>query len=589
MMPNTPLPAPKPAGSRLSKLKRPIIGVAALAALFGGLIGANVAFGDSASSFVPAPIAAPPGAYPAMPKPDTKGMTPQQITVVQRGEYLATAGDCLPCHTAPGAKPFSGGLSIVTPFGTLYSPNITPDKTTGIGKWTDTQFWDAVHYGVAPGSSLAVFPKFLYPAMPYTSYAKLSKPDVMAIKAYLDAIPAVDAPHVPNKMLFPFNIRASLLGWRIMFFNSGPVHYKKDWSPAVRNGAYLAEALGHCSECHSPRNLLFAVKSGHTLAGGQILGESWFAPNISSSKEYGIGGWSREELVSYLHNSGNMKRGSAFGPMKAVVDNSLSQLPKSDIEDLAAYLQTATPPRSTPFKATPGASAMVAEGGALYAKNCAACHQANGEGVANVFPNLKGNQAAWGGPADDTISAILGGLPPWHPNGPAMPAFGSILNDHQIAAIANYVRTAWGNPGVADATAAQVLALRGTAPPHDVAVADADFYDPPPIATAAARKLGCPLLTDSMIGPGSGWMRIMQDATPATLPNRTRMFVAALRKANPNLTADQMSHYLLTAYCPVVAEQTDMSLSAKKAALDRFMQNAWPILAEAPAGAKQGG
>ncbi len=587
-MSNSPPPAPNHAGSRLSKLKRPVWGAAALVALFGVVIGANLAFGAASSAYMPAPIAAKPGAYPVMPKPDTKGMSPQQAAVVQRGEYLATAADCMPCHTAPGAKSFTGGLSVVTPFGTLYSPNITPDKATGIGTWTGKQFWNALHYGTAPGNSLLVFPKFLYPAMPYTSYSKLSKPDVLAIKAYLDAIPAIHAPHVPNKLMFPFNIRAMLLGWRIMFFRAHPVHFAKGWSPAVRNGAYIAEALAHCTECHSPRNLLFAVKSGETLAGGQIVGESWFAPNISSSKRYGIGGWNRADLVAYLHDSGNMRRGSAFGPMKAVVDYSLSQLPKSDIEDLAAYLQTATPPRRTKFKA-PAKGTMIALGAALYAQNCAACHQPGGAGVAGVFPNLKGNQAAWGGPPDDTISAVLAGLLPWHANGPAMPAFGSVLNDHQIAAVTNYVRTAWGNPGAADATSAKVLALRATAPPHDVAVADADFLDPPPIASAAARRLQCPLLTNAMIGPGSGWMQIMRGATPATLANRARLLVAAIRKTDPALSDDQMSNYLMTAYCPVVAEQSGMSLAAKKAALARFMQGAQAMLAQTRAGAKQGG
>ncbi|HQT83757.1 MULTISPECIES: cytochrome c [Acidiphilium] len=578
------MPSSSRSGSRLPVwIAAGVFTVAALA------VGAGMALGDIGQAYLPTSEVSPPGAFAAMPKPNTTGMSPQQVAVVQRGEYLTTAADCMPCHEAPGAKPFAGGLSFVTPFGTMYSPNITPDKTNGIGNWTNKQFWNALHYGISPGHSLLVFPKYIYPAMPYTSYSKLSKPDVLAIKAYLDAIPAVDAPHVPNALNFPFNIRAVLLGWRILFFGAHPIHYQKSWSPAVRNGAYIAEALGHCTECHSPRNLLFAIKSGDTLAGAQILGEPWYAPNISSSRQYGVGAWNRADLVSYLHEGGNMVNGSAFGPMKSVVDYSLSQLPVSDINDLAAYLQTATKPRTNPVKPMTIPATELAEGHALYTTNCAACHQADGKGIAQVFPNLAGNQAVTGGPADNTIGIVLGGMIPWHANGPVMPAFGSILSDHQIAAVTNYVRTAWGNHGVPNATAASVFAFRKSAPPHKIALADADYLDLPPIASAAARKLGCPLLTDSLIGPGAGEMQIMAGATPDTLANRTSMLMAAVKKANPGITKDQMSQYLLTAYCPVVATQSGMSLSDKKSALKRFMDQAQAMAAPATAApAKQG-
>lgn len=570
---------------KLRRLTRyaPLWAATVLVVALGGLIGVEAAFGQESGGYVPTPTAAKPGTYPALPKPDTKGMSKSEIAQVQRGQYLTAAADCMPCHTSPGAKPFSGGLSFVTPFGTIFSPNITPAKDNGIGKWTGKQFYDALHYGVAPGSSLAVFPKYIYPAMPYTSYAKLSKPDVMAIKAYLDAIPAVHSPQVPNKLAFPFNIRAMLLGWRVLFFSTAPVHFQKGWSPAVRNGAYIAEALGHCSECHSPRNALFAIKSGETLAGAQILGEPWYAPNISSSKEYGIGGWDRKDLVDYLHDGGNMRRGSPFGPMQSVVDESLSQLPRKDIEDLAAYLQTATPPRKNPVKPVRLAKGELAKGKQLYDDNCAACHQENGAGIKDVFPNLAGNESVTNGPSDNLIGVVLGGMKPWHDNGPAMPAFGSILNDEQIAAIANYVRTAWDNKGVTDANAAKVLQIRKSAPPHEIALADADYLDLPPIASAAAREMNCPLLTRDLIAPGDGVMNIMQGVTPATLGNRTRTLMAAIRKAHPDITRERMSDFLMTAYCPVVAQQRGMSLAQKKAALTRFLDGADAMMA------KQGG
>ena len=545
-------------------------------------VGAALAFGDLADfAYRPTPITAATTDIPALPVPDTKGMDAKQVAEVRRGEYLTAAGDCMPCHTAPGGEMFAGGKSFVTPFGTLYSPNITPDKATGIGNWNGTQFWNAVHWGIAPGSSLLVFPKYLFPAMPYTSYAKLSKPDVMAIRAYLDAIPPVKAAQRPNSIGFPFNIRAGLLTWRLLFFNAGPVHYKKSWSPAVRHGAYLAEALGHCDACHSPRNFLFATKQDESLAGTRILGESWFAPNISSSKKYGLGGWSRATLVAYLHAGGDMKQGAPFGPMKAVVDFSLSQLPESDINDLAAYLQTATPPRETPAKPVPANPTVILEGKHLYAANCAACHQANGAGVGNVFPNLAGNQSVWNGPPDNLISAMLGGLIPWHKNGPAMPSFADVLNDHEIAAIANYVRTAWGNPGVADATAKDVLKLRETAPPRQIALADRDYLNLSPVGSAAARKLGCPLLSTPMSDPGNHWMTIMEGVTADTLPNRTRALIDEVSKLYPNATPAELTNYAVTGYCPVVAAERGLSRSEKRAALARFRQSL-PALISGP-------
>ena len=571
--------------AKSSRFRMSVWVAAAALAVAGVGIGVGAAYGDDA--YVPTAIVPTAGSYAAMPKPDTTGMNPQQIAQVQRGEYLTTAADCMPCHMAPGAKPFAGGLSFKTPFGVLYSPNISSSKTDGIGGWTDQQFWHALHDGVTPGSSLVVFPRYLYPAMPYTSYSKLSKPDVLAIKAYLDAIPAVNTPNAKNAMNFPFSIRAMQLGWRLMFFRAEPVHYKKSWSAAVKNGAYIAEALGHCSECHSPRNILFAIKSDHTLAGAPILGEPWYAPNISSSKSYGVGGWSQQELVSYLHEGGNMQKGSAYGPMKAVVDYSLSQIPKSDVEDLAAYLQTATEARETAPKKVTVPASEIAAGQTLYAQNCAACHQADGKGVAGVFPNLAGNQSVWQGPADNTIGIVLGGMIPWHANGPAMPAFGAILDDHQISQIANYVRTAWGNPGQPDATAAAVYGFRKSAPPHRIAMADADYLDPPPIASAAARKLGCPLLTDPLIDPTAADTAILQGADSSDLGARTGRLIAAIHKSQPHLNGAQVKRFLLTTYCPIVA--TDPSISDKKGALKSFMDQSQVQAMAAAKPAKQGG
>jgi mono/diheme cytochrome c family protein len=386
---------------------------------------------------------------------------PTMAARIARGQYLAVAGDCQYCHSIPGGAPYAGGQPVQTPFGALFSPNITPDKTAGIGNYTDAQFWNVLHNGISPGHSLLVFPRYLYPVMPWQDYNKLSYADVMAIKAYLDSVQPVAEPNRPSEMQFPFTLRAGLLAWRILFFDDQPIKYDPSWSPQVRNGAFLVEALEHCGECHGQRNLLMAVEASRSLAGGHLLAQSWYAPNISSqTANGGVGGWSATDLATYLYRAGSITTGAPYGPMKAVVDDSLSRLPASDIQDIVAYLQTATPAKTS---VAPGAVAVLPagiNGGQLYADNCARCHGENGEGVANNFPNLAHNQSVWDGPADNLISMILGGYAPWHVYQSSMPEFGQSLSDDQIAAIANYVRTSWGNKGSADATGTQVGNLR---------------------------------------------------------------------------------------------------------------------------------
>jgi mono/diheme cytochrome c family protein len=383
---------------------------------------------------------------------------PARAAVIARGEYLTVAGDCLPCHSVQGQAPFSGGLAVGSPVGAVYSPNITPDKTYGIGNYTDQQFWTVLHDGIAPGSSMLVFPKYLYPSMPYDAYSKLSYSDVMAIKAYLDSLPAVAAPNRPTQIPFPLNIRAALLGWRILFFRADPVQYDPSWSPSVRNGAFLVQALGHCSDCHTPRNLLFASENSKFLAGGHILSQSWYAPNISSSQD-GVGGWQPAALLNYLDNGGAVGIGAPFGPMQEVVHDSLSRLPESDVEDIVAYLQSGTAAQAAVDQVA--AASASGDGAAVYADNCARCHGADGGGVENNFPNLASNQALWSGPPDDVVAMVLGGFGPWHDDQSAMPAFRDTLSDDQIAAVTNYVRTAWGNKGAADATPDLVARLAG--------------------------------------------------------------------------------------------------------------------------------
>jgi mono/diheme cytochrome c family protein len=415
---------------------------------------------ENTGNMAPQPVLSQPAAGMGgvtIPEPATTPSDPAQAALIARGRYLTVAGDCLPCHTVSGEPAFSGGYPVDTPFGTVFSPNITSSKADGIGNWTDAQFYNALHNGISPGSSLLVFPKYLYPVMPFTTYSKMTYPDVMAVKAYLESLPPVDHPNRPSTMSFPFTVRAGLLGWRILFFHPQPVQYQADWTASQRNGAYLVEALAHCSECHTPRNLLMALETSRYLGGGQIVAQSWYAPNISSSKQYGIGSWDDASLAQYLGGDGAIPRGAPFGPMKEVVEDSLSRLPASDVQDIVAYLRT-TPAQDTP--PPPGVStSSPADGAVVYAQNCARCHGVSGQGVTNNFPNLAGDQAIIDGKPSDAISMVAGGFRPWHPNQSAMPSFETTLTPQQIAAVTNYIRTAWGNNGVADATADEVGSL----------------------------------------------------------------------------------------------------------------------------------
>jgi mono/diheme cytochrome c family protein len=414
-------------------------------------------------------INAPPGmAGDPIATPVAMPADPQAARKVARGEYLATAADCQYCHSIPGGAPYAGGQPVQTPFGDLFTPNITPDKTAGIGTMTDAQFWNVMHKGIAPGHSLLVFPRYLYPVMPWQDYNKLSYDDVMAIKAYLMSLTPVAAPDRESEMSFPFTLRAGLLAWRLLFFRNQPINYDPSWSPQVRNGAFLVQALGHCAECHTQRNMLMALEPSRMFGGGHLLAQSWYAPDISGSTKDGAGAWPADQLFAFLHNDGAVGAGAPYGPMKAVVDDSLSRLPDSDVLDIVAYLQTGAAPK--PALLPPPPIDPPGQGGALYAENCARCHGQNGEGVARNFPNLAGNPAVWHGTADNVISMVLGGFTPWHQNQSAMPEFNQSLSDGEIADIANYVRTSWSNKARADASAAQVAALRATA--SDWAVLD---------------------------------------------------------------------------------------------------------------------
>src|SRR5580704_11485552 len=272
---------------------------------------------------------------------------------VERGEYLTRAADCVVCHTAKDGVPFAGGRAFVLPFGTLYSTNITPDNDTGIGGYSDANFLDAMHKGIGRGNTK------LYPAMPYASYTYMSDADALAIKAYLFSLKPLHAPAPKNTLAFPFNQRGLMTVWSALFNRDKRFAPHVDRSAEWNRGAYLAEAMGHCGECHTPRNLFFALNNRQKYAGAVQAG--WRAYNITQDRNAGVGAWSDADLIQYLSRGHADGRGTAAGPMGEAVENSLKYLQPDDVAALVVYLRSVTaiasadlpPLRTNPAPATP--------------------------------------------------------------------------------------------------------------------------------------------------------------------------------------------------------------------------------------------
>jgi mono/diheme cytochrome c family protein len=370
--------------------------------------------------------------------------------LLDRGRYLAAAGDCAACHTAEGGKPYAGGRPVPTPFGTIYSTNITPDKDTGIGSWTADDFYRAMHDGIRRDGA------HLYPAFPYPWYTRLAREDVDALKAYLDALPPARQDNKPSELPFPLSARESVGGWNWLFFDAGT--YKPDPARSAQwnRGAYLVQGLGHCGACHTPKNRLGGIETAQRLQGG--YGEHWYAPPLTNAPRDGLGNWSAQEIVEYLKTGSNDKS-AAGGPMAEVVQHSTQYLTNGDLYAMAAYLKSQSDGADRRPVHVESDKQRLAQGQALYIDQCAGCHMAQGEGQPGGFPPLKGNAVVQARDPETLVHVILEGV---HtvatrekPTGLAMPAFDWKLSDEQAAALASWLRATWGNEGDA-VTAAQV-------------------------------------------------------------------------------------------------------------------------------------
>jgi mono/diheme cytochrome c family protein len=364
---------------------------------------------------------------------------PQEFSQIERGRYLSVLGDCASCHTVPGSgQPFAGGRAVETPFGNIDAPNITPDRETGIGAWSDDQFDAAVRHGIGRDGSR------LYPAMPYNAYAKMSRNDVLAIRAYLNTVTPVKNAVVADQLPFPFDIRATMRVWDALYFDNGRYTPDPQKSPEWNRGAFLVEGPAHCGACHTPKTFLGGDKTKELFEGSALQG--WFAPDITNDSRRGLGNWSIDDITAYL-KTGHNRISAATGPMAEAIELSTSNMNDADLKAIATYLKSIPghPAAASPVK--PDDPVMVA-GGAIYRDQCSACHALDGRGVPQLFPSIGDSSIVRSDDPSSLIRIVLRGARSAatnkEPTAPGMPAYGWQLSDEQLAAVLTFIRNNWG-------------------------------------------------------------------------------------------------------------------------------------------------
>lgn len=375
--------------------------------------------------------------------------------LIARGKYLSQAGDCMACHTAEDGPQYAGGVPIETPFGTIYGTNITPDRQHGIGEWSSADFYRALHDGIAADHPL-------YPAMPYTTYRGISRQDSDALFAYLRTLPPLAVPNKEPEVPFPFNLRFLMRGWNLLFLTDDLPDVSAGETDQWLRGRYLTNALGHCTECHTPRGVVGQLNLSKSFEGGTL--GAFNSPDITPE---GLAkrGWTPESLQQFLA-LGISSQGSAYGDMYEAFHYSTRHLTKEDHQAMVAYVMGDEPmqpdPLPEPASEENDASVALSTGKSVYLAACAGCHGANGQGKPNVTVGLKGNSTVRNADAHNLIHVILAGLDAkTFPQGDrqSMPGFADALDDGQIAELANYLRTQWGGQK-ADIQPGDVGALR---------------------------------------------------------------------------------------------------------------------------------
>ena len=465
------------------------------------------------------------------------GYTQPSAEVIARGKYLTDMGDCVGCHVANGGKPYAGGQYMALPFGALSTPNITPDVDTGIGKYTDADFLRLMHHGIRPNG------QYIYPAMPYPWLASVPDDDTLAIKAYLFSLAPVYAPRLPNKIWFPFTLRPAIALWNAVFVSNEIYHPDPKLTAAQNRGAYIVNGLEHCGACHNNRNLLGNSSVAAKVEGGPIT--MWYAPNLHSDKVSGIGRYSDEQIVKWLHDGHSEQLGTVAGPMSEVIDYSTKLLTTEDLRAIVAYLRVLPPgPSYAPRSSSPG-TATIVDGQQVYLSHCAMCHQVNGQGVPGKIPALDGNGMVRAFGPQSVLRVVLGGLEARGPYA-MMPGVGSAMSNQEISDVTNYIRQAWSNRAPANSTAFLAYYLRGDTK----------------TLLNGKRPDGCPAvandtLRQALADQGNGIAATLQQTTLPTMLQNVNDIVGKLHAAAPSLEQADIVNGLTEAYCPVAyADQT---------------------------------
>jgi mono/diheme cytochrome c family protein len=476
-------------------------------------------------------------------------------TLVERGAYLAKAGDCEACHTAPNGAPYAGGAALNSPFGPLYPPNITPDPTHGIGAWTDEQFYHAMHDGVGHNG------ENLYPAFPYQWFTKVTRDDVTAIRAYLRTVPASSAASRPNRLLFPFDVRAGLSAWNALYFHPGEFRPDPAKPEAWNRGAYLVEGLGHCGDCHTPKGLGMEPIASRAFAGGAI--DNWYAPNITSDPKEGIGAWSEDDLVRYFKTGMHGDKGVVAGPMAQVVHDSLSKLTDSDLHAMAAFLKSIEPVATYKPERPSGETGPHPSGVNAYVTNCAFCHQLDGKGRPGAVPALAGNDLVRAKGPQDVIRVILGGHLATGTFAP-MPAVGNDMTDAEIRDVVDYVRTAWSNAAPVVDTTGLVGSIRAETVTGLAGRGAKENGDDACLVRATSPRV--PAIDDSQISDALAAMK------PYDMLSTIPAVVTRARSVASNPSQADLVNGLMLAYCRVQAKSGDLQKPGGRRNLDQFGQ-----------------
>jgi mono/diheme cytochrome c family protein len=361
--------------------------------------------------------------------------------------------DCASCHTVPGSnKPFSGGRPIETPFGNIVAPNITPDLQTGIGAWSDEQFDDAIRKGIRRDGSR------LYPAMPYNAYTKMTRADVLAIRAYLNTLTAVRNQVEANTLPFPFNIRFAMRVWDALYFRAGEFKNDPQRSAEWNRGAFLVDGPAHCGACHTPKSLLGGDKAAQYLQGGDLQG--WSAPDITNGTRTGLGNWTVDDVAAYL-KTGHNRITAATGPMAEAVSLSTSKMSDDDVRAIGSYLKF-LPGKADDLKPLAQSSPEMAAGGAIFRDQCSSCHGIDGKGIKQLFPSVADSSMVRSDDPTTVIRIVLRGARSVatnaEPTASGMPSYAWQLNDDQVASVLTYMRNSWGGaaPAVSSADVARL-------------------------------------------------------------------------------------------------------------------------------------